>query len=401
MDSGNSGSMQSSSGGDEEYDSRGESISNFLNQSGQFDSIISSSSSPQPQFLFHHSQNPDAAFPQSLANLNSQYGNNNNHDLVWPRGLRSEPGFGSFGNLVSPPPPPSSSSPLSSSTTQALLGAHQGMIGDNHHGPFSSSSSLPSVQPTVEMRGSSDVVVSHQPKNPKKRTRASRRAPTTVLTTDTANFRQMVQEFTGIPTAPFSVGSPYSRRLDLFSTAGSAMRSAHLDGLGPLYPLRPSAQKVQSSPFLNNNMLDALMAANNARSGGGNNTPTTVAAAATNGPGSNLSNINLGNTDLGITKQGPNMLNMQNQILPFHPLLQPTIKNPLDNANASMDDALGIINNEQATANLGGFPTQQGINDGGNHQMRSFEGNNGNYKQNCSTSSTSEFHPEKGLENVP
>lgn len=33
----------------------------------------------------------------------------------------------------------------------------------------------------------------------KKRRRASRRAPTTIMMTDTANFRTMVQEFTGIP----------------------------------------------------------------------------------------------------------------------------------------------------------------------------------------------------------
>lgn len=33
----------------------------------------------------------------------------------------------------------------------------------------------------------------------KKRTRASQRAPTTVMTTDEANFRAMVQQFTGIP----------------------------------------------------------------------------------------------------------------------------------------------------------------------------------------------------------
>lgn len=47
----------------------------------------------------------------------------------------------------------------------------------------------------------------------KKRTRASRRAPTTVLTTDTLNFRAMVQEFTGIPSAPSAAVRP---RLDLF-----------------------------------------------------------------------------------------------------------------------------------------------------------------------------------------
>ncbi|KAF7829926.1 type-2 histone deacetylase 1-like [Senna tora] len=53
-------------------------------------------------------------------------------------------------------------------------------------------------------------------RNPKKRSRASRRAPTTVLTTDTSNFRSMVQEFTGIPAPPFSHSSPYSRRLSSF-----------------------------------------------------------------------------------------------------------------------------------------------------------------------------------------
>ncbi|XP_076916177.1 uncharacterized protein LOC143575772 [Bidens hawaiensis] len=70
-------------------------------------------------------------------------------------------------------------------------------------------------------------------KNPKKRTRASRRAPTTVLTTDTTNFRRMVQEFTGIPAAPFATSlssSVFSRRSDF--------------GMSPVQPFRPSAQKI-------------------------------------------------------------------------------------------------------------------------------------------------------------
>ncbi|KAJ0786313.1 putative VQ motif-containing protein [Helianthus annuus] len=73
-------------------------------------------------------------------------------------------------------------------------------------------------------------------KNPKKRTRASRRTPTTVLTTDTTNFRQMVQEFTGIPAAPFSAAasSPFSRRLDVFSGGGS--------GRGSMFPTPPVTQ---------------------------------------------------------------------------------------------------------------------------------------------------------------
>ncbi|KAK8642795.1 hypothetical protein V6N13_012127 [Hibiscus sabdariffa] len=57
-------------------------------------------------------------------------------------------------------------------------------------------------------------------KNPKKRTRTSRTALTTVVITDTMNFRAIVQEFTGIPAPPFSGSSySYSPRLDLFVDA--------------------------------------------------------------------------------------------------------------------------------------------------------------------------------------
>ncbi|GAB2232267.1 hypothetical protein Droror1_Dr00011299 [Drosera rotundifolia] len=52
---------------------------------------------------------------------------------------------------------------------------------------------------------------------PKKRTRASRKAPTTVLAVDTGNFRAMVQQYTGIPTSPFS-SSASSSRFDLISS---------------------------------------------------------------------------------------------------------------------------------------------------------------------------------------
>ncbi|KAJ4975410.1 hypothetical protein NE237_000516 [Protea cynaroides] len=41
----------------------------------------------------------------------------------------------------------------------------------------------------------------------RRRSRASRRAPTTLLNTDTTNFRAMVQQFTGVPSAPFTTGS--------------------------------------------------------------------------------------------------------------------------------------------------------------------------------------------------
>uniref|UniRef100_A0ACD6A714 Uncharacterized protein n=1 Tax=Avena sativa TaxID=4498 RepID=A0ACD6A714_AVESA len=44
--------------------------------------------------------------------------------------------------------------------------------------------------------------VAGKPSAARKRARASRRAPVTMLNTDAANFRAMVQQFTGIPTPP-------------------------------------------------------------------------------------------------------------------------------------------------------------------------------------------------------
>ncbi|CAA2935776.1 Hypothetical predicted protein [Olea europaea subsp. europaea] len=40
----------------------------------------------------------------------------------------------------------------------------------------------------------------------RKRSRASRRTPTTLLNTDTSNFRALVQRFTGCPSAPMAGG---------------------------------------------------------------------------------------------------------------------------------------------------------------------------------------------------
>uniref|UniRef100_A0A7N0ZXT3 VQ domain-containing protein n=2 Tax=Kalanchoe fedtschenkoi TaxID=63787 RepID=A0A7N0ZXT3_KALFE len=81
---------------------------------------------------------------------------------------------------------------------------------------------------------------------PKKRSRASRRAPTTVLTTDTSNFRAMVQEFTGIPAPPFATSSSSSLlfsgrsgRFDLF--AGSSRNQEPTSSSS--YLLRPFAQR--------------------------------------------------------------------------------------------------------------------------------------------------------------
>ncbi|KAL9144077.1 hypothetical protein ABFS82_14G274000 [Erythranthe guttata] len=92
-------------------------------------------------------------------------------------------------------------------------------------------------------------------KNPKKRSRVSNRNPTTVLTTDTTNFRQMVQQFTGIPANPLSGG------LDLFSALRPGYQ--YLDTLyGPVHPLKPSANK-------NHSIINPLQLGGNASTGFG------------------------------------------------------------------------------------------------------------------------------------
>lgn len=183
MDSDNSGSVQSSSGGDEEYDSRAtaeDSISAFVNihptVTVPHASLIPSPTLFDPIFLY-----PDLTPPSFF-----------HPSMSWPR---SDPIY-------------ACSTTFTSSPFQA----------DNNSG-----FAAPPVPP-----------VAVASRNPKKRSRASRRAPTTVLTTDTSNFRAMVQEFTGIPAPPFS--SPLSRnRLDI-------------SALPPSYLRRPFPQKVHSPP---------------------------------------------------------------------------------------------------------------------------------------------------------
>ncbi|KAE8656092.1 Tetratricopeptide repeat-containing protein, putative isoform 1 [Hibiscus syriacus] len=290
MDSGNSSSMQSSSGGgDDEYDSvsRPESVPVFFSSSGHFHPL----SNQHPSLVVHHQDQPFTFFDPSANYLNNPFSlsptNNSllNFDGVRPRmSLRSEPNTIDLGHLSS----------------QSILGSHC-----LNQGPFPGSSL---VQPrSVHENGVRTSTQSDQTtsavKNPKKRTRASRRAPTTVLSTDTTNFRAMVQEFTGIPAPPFA-GSSYSRRLDLF-ISGSASRFSHLEPLGSsLYPIRPSAKRVQTTPFASSSspslLNDPLLAAAN--------TSTTTIANAFNPSSSNYQIP----SDVGLLKQ-PHISNFQNQ----------------------------------------------------------------------------------------
>lgn len=270
MDSGNSGSMQSSSGGDEEYDSRAESISALLlSNTASHHQIGSSMATNNPHTHHnHHRHQPSSSSmfdPLShffdplpprqipLSNPNSLL----NLDLPWPKALRSDPNPIDLGGLI---PPPSSSNPQPFSTAAPGTGG--------------GGSNLPAVQISPESvpRGSVSGPPNEQNavvRNPKKRSRASRRAPTTVLTTDTANFRAMVQEFTGIPAPPFT-SSPFPRtRLDLFGSGHSVRSGGPLDPPHPPYLLRPFAHKINppppfSSASSSSMLLDGLVVSNSA-----------------------------------------------------------------------------------------------------------------------------------------
>ncbi|KAL5075768.1 hypothetical protein RYX36_014752 [Vicia faba] len=304
MDSGNSGSMQSSSCGDEieEYDSRAESsnFSAFLNHplptppTTTTIETIAQTGARNNQVInnLHHNQMFDPLpnyYMDSLHKQSTSSSSNPNSflnlDMIWSKATaRSEPNNTDLSSLLVPS---SSSSSSSHQNQQAfLLSQFVGQNRENvasvpttHHYHQQQHHSLPLE--TTSRGGSltndhQDLIINnnnnnvHQPgRNPKKRSRASRRAPTTVLTTDTTNFRAMVQEFTGIPAPPFS--SPFPRtRLDLFgSSVASRSMSNHMDPPQPPPPpylLRPFAQKIQTfSPLIqssSSSMMENLASTN-------------------------------------------------------------------------------------------------------------------------------------------
>ncbi|KAJ0751562.1 putative VQ motif-containing protein [Helianthus annuus] len=171
-------------------------------------------------------------------------------------------------------------------------------------------------------------------KNPKKRTRASRRAPTTVLTTDTTNFRQMVQEFTGIPAAPFSTSASsssasFSRRLDLYGS-----------GMAPM--VKPSAQKghvqVQVQTAYSNNI----------------SAPTSILQL----PPSET---------YGVTKQPLNLSNLQNQMFPFQSFSEATqVNNVREHSDAFVGSSSMLLKRWRGESE--NFANFEGRNENGNSQ---------------------------------
>ncbi|KAI4337707.1 hypothetical protein L6164_016091 [Bauhinia variegata] len=430
MDSGNSGSISSS--GDEEYDSRAGTVSPFLTQFGSI-----SQSHPHSSLLSHH-QNQHPLFDLSYLHALSQSHPNSN-----PNSLLNLDTASSLGRR---------SEQAGCTDPANLPGASSAAANKSLLNPHSQAFDQCSTEPSLQLRSAQDdntrgVSLSgpgNAVRNSKKRTRASRRAPTTVLTTDTSNFRAMVQEFTGIPAPPFS-GTSYSRRLDLL-TGSSSLRSSssHLETPGAFYPLRPSPQKIQPNPLLLS--FTSSISSSSPSTLLHTNMVDAIASTTTTNNSSASINYQLP-PDLGLPYNQPqNMLSMQNHpILPFQspPPLHPMNNNPLAGFGAKSQgtlsipllEDLGMSHGGQVNAHLlSGVPpapstahahvTSQGMplrNDGGgshgergasegrrDHLLRSFEGSfgkqviTGSCKLNFSASSnsSSSFNHEKTLDNT-
>ncbi|GAA0152700.1 hypothetical protein LIER_37541 [Lithospermum erythrorhizon] len=241
MDSGNSDSFQSSNGGDEEYNSHGggDTISAFINQS------TTRTGGLMYNPLLHPSTNQSMFDPINSNYQNMQNNlllNNNNLDFVWSKTPRSDP------NCTE------STNPLSSQQLCTIQNIN-----------------LPSSSVTEMMNTTSSLQVSEKHglasvncQNNKKRSRASRRAPTTVLTTDTTNFRAMVQEFTGIPAPPFTSSSslfPRNTKLDNIFGTPSSMRTNNLEYFSTPFStkvVQPILSQTYSSTMLGVSMADSL-----------------------------------------------------------------------------------------------------------------------------------------------
>ncbi|CAD6225159.1 unnamed protein product [Miscanthus lutarioriparius] len=271
MDSGNSGSLQSSSGGDDEFDSRG--------GGGVDSSPLSALLRPSP------SPSPSAA----AFSLHGSY-------------------FG-LQELTSAPPPQQQAGAWSSgsfpgasglSSSSPRVGQPDSVAGGRQQ---AADTTVAAAQGQGAAMGGAPAPAAQPPRGSRKRTRASRRAPTTVLTTDTSNFRAMVQEFTGIPSPPFAagvgvgVGGPAASlrtRFDhIFPPPSSSLRSAAADATAslPPYLLRPFPHKlptaVPSSSFPPFTTTTSSSTPSSSNIGVANANATTGTAATAAAPASN------------------------------------------------------------------------------------------------------------------
>ncbi|XP_026391284.1 probable serine/threonine-protein kinase DDB_G0276461 [Papaver somniferum] len=346
MDSGNSGSMQSSStggGGDEaEYDSSshaffhvggGGSVSggggggnsiqapSLQQQSSLFDSLSNFLITDHNNNLFSP---PLSLSSSSRSNQNPSSSLNLDILLQNPSTTIPRSQLNNFNSLMT-------SSTSSPSHQQQSVLPHSGRVASQNPSSFPTNNS-------ADHHHQVNINNQQPNRNTKKRSRASRRAPTTVLTTDTSNFRSMVQEFTGMPTQPFTSSSsllfPRNTRLDLFSNSSttSTIRSSGGGGGGgdSSYLLRPFAQKpLQVPPFLSSSTTPMVLSSNATASTSTTHTNPSMTSS------SNANNFQLLSDQLGFpsNKNNQSSLNMQANpsLIPYQSLLLQS--NPINQSN--------------------------------------------------------------------
>ncbi|CAL0306581.1 unnamed protein product [Lupinus luteus] len=376
MDSGNSSSsLQSSNGGGDESSS----FFAFLNNNPPPQAPTPFSISTNHNMFETLSSYLDPTQPSSSSLLNL--------DMMWSKNHRSEP------NLTHLPcSSPSLHNQETSLSREASFSAfhHNTNLltqGGGSRGLVSSSASA-----AINNDQGHNLV-----RNPKKRSRASRRAPTTVLTTDTTNFRAMVQEFTGIPAPPFTSHFPRTR-LNLFAPLHHASSTIPSTStlLDPSFLLRPFAHKFQQHPFPPSSSSTLLLASNN------NSTNST----AINYP---LNFNNMHNNNLNIlTFQNTNTLQQP-------PPQQPSLEIPIPSdgyIKMGVLEEIGLrhadINNNYT--NISGLHQQkiQNMAPSGNNNLSTSASSmdqwphktdtvltNGKVQHFTSASSLSDFHGEK------
>uniref|UniRef100_A0A1D1Z1W4 VQ domain-containing protein n=1 Tax=Anthurium amnicola TaxID=1678845 RepID=A0A1D1Z1W4_9ARAE len=155
-----------------------------------------------------------------------------------PTGGGGGGGSGSSGGIILGHAPPMTESTVVTTTTTPPSPAGAG--GDR------------AVQPPLT------TVEGRVGKAARRRSRASRKAPTTVLNTDTTNFRAMVQQFTGVPTRSFQSPYPHMVADDGGGGGGPATLSfGHVGGGGShlhhqqpsLFPFQQQQQQQQYQQY--------------------------------------------------------------------------------------------------------------------------------------------------------
>ncbi|KAI4321400.1 hypothetical protein MLD38_034784 [Melastoma candidum] len=409
MDSGNSSSMQCSSGDDD------------ANSKDADSKAESSMSMPMPLFLDHHTLSVPSYYNLNNAFLPSS--------LMFETDYLPNAAYSSHPQLLQNPTrrtrlildtfiPDANCTdggglPASTSSSRQNMAAPHGLEYMQRYQPSSSAAATTTNEPMKVV------------KNPRKRTRASRRAPTTILTTDTENFRAMVQEFTGFPAPPFSG----SRKLDLFGSGSIfRMNPRGPDLLGHMNPLRPSAQKFQNPHLMadtgnTNPDVDVNSIIGNALM---STITSSIAQTAANGGPATDSNAGAAPSLLNLPKhssqnhQNPIPLPNSNTLFTFPSLLHDH-QAPLNTPTSGLLRHFGTEDDPSPQDHFGAkLDRQQGRTDtsDGNKQGRWFDdggycrgsskraNRNGGYKMNytAAASSSSDHHRgqnnDKGLQSM-